>query len=70
MARSRPITIRTGPSASGAGCTATASLAIDGRPSQLHHVHVTLGNSPGTLRYADIHGTASGGAAVTERVMR
>lgn len=52
------------------GCTARAEMTIHGTSAYLDHVHLTLGDSPGTLRFADIHGTAvEGGSAVTEHVV-
>lgn len=52
------------------GCTARASTTIHGTPAYLERVHLTLGDGPGTLRFADIYGTAiEGGAPVTEHVV-
>lgn len=52
------------------GCVAHARMTIDGTEARLHHVHLTLGDGPGSLRFADIYGTAvTGGASVTEHVV-
>ncbi len=52
------------------GCTARATLTIAGTDAYLDHVHLTLGESPGSLRFADIYGTAvEGGASVHEHVV-
>jgi hypothetical protein len=52
------------------GCTARASLVIAGTTAYLDHVHLTLGDGPGSLRYADIYGAAvDGGAATHEHVV-
>jgi hypothetical protein len=52
------------------GCVAHARMTIGGTEARLHHVHLTLGDGPGSLRYADIYGTTvSGGASVTEHVV-
>ncbi len=52
------------------GCTARATLTIGGTLANLDHVHLTLGGGPGSLRFADIYGTAvDGGAPVTEHVV-
>jgi len=32
-------------------------------------VHLTLGDGPGSLRYADIYGTSTTGAPVSEHVV-
>jgi hypothetical protein len=65
---SRRLTVRTGP-ATGGGCTATATTTIGGVRAVLDHVHLTLGDGAGSLRHADIRGTAVGGGPVTERVV-
>ncbi len=66
---SRRIEIRTAPGAT--RCAAQALLDIGGVRAVLDHVHLTLGDSPGSLRYADIYGHAvATGAAVTEHVVR
>lgn len=65
---SRRLTIRTGPDVGG-GCTATATTTIGAARAVLDHVHLTLGDGPGSLRYADIYGTAVGGGPVTEHVV-
>lgn|GEM_PF-2436498 len=64
---SRRLTIRTGPGTS--GCTATATTTIGGVRAVLDHVHLTLGDGPGSLRFADIYGTAVGGGPVTEHIV-
>lgn len=52
------------------GCTARATLTIAGTLAYLDHVHLTLGDGPGSLRFADLYGTAvEGGASVTEHVV-
>jgi hypothetical protein len=52
------------------GCTARASTTINGIDAYLDHVHLTLGDSAGSLRFADIYGTAVvGGAPVHEHVV-
>lgn len=67
---SRRIEVRTGPGTT-TPCTASAILEIGGVPAILENVHLTLGDSPGSLRFADIHGHAlEGGRAVTEHIVR
>ena len=51
------------------GCTARASMTIAGVTAYLDHVHLTLGDGPGSLRYADIYGTSTTGAPVSEHVV-
>jgi hypothetical protein len=52
------------------GCTARASLTIAGTTAYLDHVHLTLGDGPGSLRFADIYGEAvAGGAATHEHIV-
>lgn len=67
---SRRLEIRTGPEGE-LGCRAEAILPIGGVRAVLEHVHLTLGDSPGSLRSADIVGHAvDGGARVVEHVER
>ncbi len=55
---------------SGTGCAARATTTIGGASANLDHVHLTLGDGPGSLRFADIFGTAvEGGAPLTEHVV-
>ncbi len=65
---SRRLLVRTGPR-EGGGCTASATTTIGGVRAVLDHVHLTLGDGPGSLRHADIFGTAVSGGPVTERVV-
>lgn len=65
---SRRLTIRTGPG-TGGGCIATATTTIGGVRAVLDHVHLTLGDGPGSLRFADIYGTALSGGPVTEHIV-
>lgn len=52
------------------GCSARATTTINGTNAYLDHVHLTLGDSAGSLRFADIYGTAvDGGAAVHEHIV-
>ena len=52
------------------GCTARAVTTIHGIEAYLDHVHLTLGDGPGSLRFADIYGSAvEGGTPVTEHVV-
>jgi hypothetical protein len=52
------------------GCSARATTTIAGTLANLDHVHLTLGDSAGSLRFADIYGTAvEGGAPVHEHVV-
>lgn len=67
---SRRLEVRTGPEGD-LGCRAEAILAIGGVRAVLEHVHLTLGDSPGSLRSADIVGHAvDGGRRVVEHVVR
>jgi hypothetical protein len=65
---SRHVQVRT--ERSGTGCAARAITTIGGTSAALDHVHLTLGDGPGSLRFADIFGTAvDGGSPVTEHVV-
>lgn len=69
---SRPLEIHTEPASSSdvRPCRARAIATISGVRAYLDHVHLTLGDGPGSLRFADIYGTAvDGGADVTEHVV-
>lgn len=66
---SRRIDIVTGHDTTPGRCTARAIANVGGVRAYLERVHLTLGDSPGSLRYGDIYGSAvDGGRAVTERV--
>lgn len=52
------------------GCSARAQTTVAGTQAYLDHVHLTLGDGPGSLRFADIYGTAvEGGASVHEHIV-
>ena len=68
---SRRIDVRTERGTAGMPCAAVGITDIGGTRAILHHVHLTLGDGVGSLRYADIYGRAvDGGAEVTEHVVR
>ncbi len=52
------------------GCSARAQTTVAGTQAYLDHVHLTLGDGPGSLRFADIYGVAvEGGANVHEHIV-
>jgi len=66
---SRHLSVRTARRPTG-GCQAQAITTIAGTQAYLDHVHLTLGDGAGSLRFADIYGTAvDGGAQVHEHVV-